>query len=163
MNGYFARFTMCSGTTSVDFGSYSSMDIVCAASGAQKTSARMAEFIWLEKTMLTRGGRKRSGQPEQKFAPFVKRRSGDALILAVRANVVVIVGNARDSVRRNFGPAQVFAVGRARRDYRRHGNARPDGESGGLRCFDHIRPQGRRWTLHQFHVLDGRDVDLRIV
>jgi hypothetical protein len=28
MNGYFARVTMCSGTTRVDFGSYSSNDIV---------------------------------------------------------------------------------------------------------------------------------------
>src|SRR5262245_60491739 len=39
MNGYFARAGLCSGTTSVDFGSYSSIDIVCPAAAAGQTMA----------------------------------------------------------------------------------------------------------------------------
>ena len=40
MNGYFARAGLCSGTTSVDFGSYSSIDIVCAEAKAAEAAAR---------------------------------------------------------------------------------------------------------------------------
>src|SRR5215831_4498574 len=42
MNGYFARVGLCSGTTSVDFGSYSSIDIVCAEATADRAAPRSA-------------------------------------------------------------------------------------------------------------------------
>ena len=39
MNGYFAFCGWCSGTTSVDFGSYSSIDIVWASAAAGHSAA----------------------------------------------------------------------------------------------------------------------------
>src|SRR5262245_25927246 len=42
MKGYFARVGLCSGTTSVDFGSYSSIDIVCPAAALGRDAAAAA-------------------------------------------------------------------------------------------------------------------------
>src|SRR5437868_5479911 len=47
MNGYLALCTGCCGTTRVDFGSYSSMDIVCASARLQERKAVKRNFMGL--------------------------------------------------------------------------------------------------------------------
>src|SRR5437588_7801922 len=47
MKGYLARITGCCGTTSVDFGSYSSIDMVWARTRHDEKSAAKKNFIGL--------------------------------------------------------------------------------------------------------------------
>src|SRR5579862_770347 len=132
MKGYFARVTGCSGTTSVDFGSYSSIDMVCEPREVQNRSARREILMNREDAILARGRGKSIHQPKEKLPCFVKRGCRDALILAVRADVVVIVGNARNAVRRNSRSSQVRAVGGPCGYDRHYRNPRPYRGRGGL-------------------------------
>src|SRR5579859_2870952 len=104
MNGYLARVRTCCGTTSVDFGSYSSMDMVWENRAAAKKRQQSGSFIRRSHyssaavppsppgLLLPRG--KGFYHQVRELARFIKRCCGNPLILAVPADVIVIFRDA---------------------------------------------------------------------
>src|SRR5579872_1521047 len=135
MNGYLARVRMCCGTTSVDFGSYSSIDMVWENRAAAKKRQQSGSFIRRSHhsnaavrpsppgSLLSRG--EGCYKPVHELSPLVESRCRDTLILAVRANIVEIVRDAGDPVRWDSRPPQMRAITCALRSDRNHRNARP--------------------------------------
>src|SRR5262245_30772664 len=117
MNGYFARAGLCSGTTSVDFGSYSSIDIVCPAAGLGRAAAAAA--------------RRNAAGTSRRLTPRTARlRLQDRVDLAA---VVDVVSREEPDDARDGQPAEVRMLSGARELLRREGREELD-----------VRPPERR-------------------
>src|SRR5216684_1981677 len=88
MNGYFARWILCSGTTSVDFGLYSSIVGVCCACAQGAARAEEAACS----VLATRGHSSTAAQMHASVAAetemarqdFIARSSGETRIVSHR-------------------------------------------------------------------------------